>query len=281
MDWIQAVVLALVQGITEFLPISSSGHLVLVPIVFGWPDQGLVFDIAANTGTLLAVMTYLRRDLYACTCGWWRSVQQRRLGDDPDARMAWMLILATIPVGLAGLATQDMVETVARHPLVIGTTSILFALVLWWADARGARNRDLTQLSWRDALVIGLFQAVALIPGTSRSGITMTGGLFLGLDRMASARFSFLLAVPVSVLAALLDVGELFTNPQLAQQWPALLVVFLGSGLTAFAVINWLMAWLRHQSMFVFVIYRIILGVVIFWLAFSHGFGDNPALSGP
>ncbi|MBF0157787.1 MAG: undecaprenyl-diphosphate phosphatase [Magnetococcales bacterium] len=268
MDWVHAVVLAVIQAVTEFLPISSSGHLILVPYLLGWPDQGLSYDIAVNTGTMLAVVVYLRRDVKEVVAGFFRTLARRRIGDDPGARMAWHLILATIPAGLAGLAFHDLVEHSARDPRVVAVNAILFGVILFIADRRGKRQRTLTSFSWKDALLFGVAQALALIPGTSRSGITMTAGLFSGFTRAECARFSFLMAVPVGVLAGLLDAVKLLTGPELVPgSLGGMVIGLVVSGISAYWVIDWLMGWLQKQTLTVFVIYRLLLGVAIFTLA--------------
>ncbi|ABK44597.1 Undecaprenyl-diphosphatase [Magnetococcus marinus MC-1] len=266
MDLFNAAILALIQGITEFLPISSSGHLILTPYLLGWQDQGLVFDIAANSGSLAAVMLYFRREVGQMLRGGWRLLCAPRAWRQANAEshLVLQLALATIPVGLVGLACKDWVATVARDPMIIATTSILFGLLLWWADRQGRCNNDGSALSWRQVGIIGIAQAFALIPGTSRSGVTMTAGLMLGLTREAAARFSFLMAIPVGILAALLDLKDLFAHPMQGDELYFLGVGFCVSGLSAYMVIHGLLAWLKRQTMTPFVVYRVVLGVVIF-----------------
>jgi undecaprenyl-diphosphatase len=200
MDWLQVVILALVQGITEFLPVSSSAHLILVPVLTNWQDQGLAFDVALHLGSLLAVVLYFRTELIDMTGSWFRSLKTRK--PDADARLAWAVLLGTIPVGLAGLAFKDTIETVLRSPLYMSAGLIVFGVALAWADLRHRGDRTEYQMNWKDVLVIGCAQALALFPGTSRSGITITAALFLGMNREASSRFSFLLSIPVIVLAS-------------------------------------------------------------------------------
>lgn len=260
MDPLQLLVLALLQGITEFLPISSSAHLILVPVLTGWADQGLAFDIAVHVGTLLAVVTYFRARVGRLVVAGVRApfVRER----DADGRLAWLLVLGTVPVGLAGLLLQDVVETTLRGPLVIAAASIGFGLLLWWSDREGGGTRDEDSLTWRDALVIGLFQAVALIPGTSRSGITMTAGLLLRLDRAAAARFSFLLSIPVIVLSGLLQVAELIAaGGDVA--WGTLLAGIVLSALAAWACIHLFLQYIERVGMLPFVVYRVVLGLVL------------------
>ena len=190
MTFMQILLLAMLQGLTEFLPVSSSAHLILLPIIADWQDQGLAFDVAVHVGTLSAVVFYFRHTLRKITADWWQSLLRRTAVG--DSRLAWAVGFGTIPVGLAGLLLGDFIETALRSPLVIAITTIGFGLLLGWADWQGKRQRDEYSLGWRDVIVIGVAQALALIPGTSRSGITITAGLMLGLTRDAAARFSFL-----------------------------------------------------------------------------------------
>ncbi|MDX1610553.1 MAG: undecaprenyl-diphosphate phosphatase [Halofilum sp. (in: g-proteobacteria)] len=260
MDPLQLIVLALVQGITEFLPISSSAHLILVPVVTDWRDQGLAFDIAVHVGTLLAVLLYFRAEVARMVVGGLRPLRGQAPGT--DGRLAWLLVLATIPVGLAGLLFKDTVETVLRAPAVIAWASIGFGLLLWAADRFGPRLRAETTLGWQGALAIGLAQALALIPGTSRSGVTMTAALALGLDRVAAARFSFLLSIPVIALSGGLQVTELFASGA-PVAWGALLAATLLAGASAWLCIRLFLAWIARIGMLPFVLYRVALGVVL------------------
>lgn len=260
MSLLHIIVLALVQGVTEFLPISSSAHLILAPVVFGWRDQGLAFDVAVHVGTLAAVLWYFRGDLGGLWRGFWRMTLARRA--NPEGRLAWGVLLGTIPVGLCGLLFEDFIATQLRSPLVIAAASIAFGLLLWLADALGRRTRSEQGIGWRDIAVIGLAQALALIPGTSRSGITMTAGLMLGLTREAAARFSFLLAIPVIVLAGGLETRQLLVQSA-PVDWIALSLGAALSAVAAYLCIRLLMAWLARHGMLPFVIYRIALGVVL------------------
>ncbi|MFE8072379.1 undecaprenyl-diphosphate phosphatase [Marinobacteraceae bacterium S3BR75-40.1] len=260
MELWQTVALAIIQGITEFLPISSSAHLILPSQVLGWPDQGLAFDVAVHVGTLLAIMLYMRRDLTRLTVGWCRDTVQGRLSE--DSRLAWAIILATIPAGVAGLLLNDWIEANLRSGLVIGTTTLGFGVVLWWADRHGSRSGRLVDMGWRAALIIGLAQALALIPGTSRSGITMTAALLLGYDRAASARFSFLLSVPLIIAAGLLKGKEMLETGTVAQ-WET---IAIGTGLafvSALACIHLFLSFLERIGFTPYVIYRLVLGVVL------------------
>jgi len=255
-----AVVLALLQGLTEFLPISSSAHLVLVPVVTGWPDQGLAFDVAVHVGTLGAVLLYFRREVLAMARDWGLSILLRR--PTGESRLAWAVLWGTVPAALAGLLLDDLAETSLRSPLVIALATIGFGLLLGWADRSGRRNRNEHQLAWRDVLVIGLAQALALIPGTSRSGITMTAGLALGLGREAAARFSFLLSIPIILLAGGYKGLQLATAAE-AVDWTPIVVGALVSGASAYLCIHWFLRLLERIGMMPFVIYRLLLGILL------------------
>lgn len=260
MEWLQVWVLALVQGLTEFLPVSSSAHLILIPQLTGWDDQGLAFDVALHFGSLFAVLLYFRQELTAMTTSWFRSLRTRQLDD--DARLAWAVIFATIPVGLAGLLFKDTIESVLRSPLYIAVGLIVFGLVLGWADWRYRGTRDERQLTWKDVLLIGLAQAVALFPGTSRSGITLTAGLFLGFSREAAARFSFLLSIPVILLACGLETVDLATSGA-PVEWTSMLAGIVISAVSAYLCIHYFLAFIRRIGMQPFVIYRLLLGVAL------------------
>ncbi|NHA14053.1 undecaprenyl-diphosphate phosphatase [Thioalkalivibrio sp. XN279] len=263
MDLVQALVLAVVQGFTEFLPISSSGHLVLVPVVLGWTDQGLPFDVAVHLGTLAAVVFYFRHELWPMARDALGTLRGR--ARTPDSDLAWWVVLGTIPAVVCGALFGGQVATLARSPLVIATTTAAFGVLLWVADARGARTRDERHIGWREALIVGLAQAVALIPGTSRSGITITAALFLGLNRQAAARFSFLLSIPVILAATCYELLKLAQDPQPAD-WPALAVGAVGAGVVAYITIRGFIALLGRMGMAPFAVYRLLLAAVLFWI---------------
>lgn len=260
MDLIHALALAVVQGLTEFLPISSSAHLVLLPAFVQWPDQGLAFDVAVHVGTLAAVVAYFHRELARMIRDWSASLlQMRPVG---ESALAWCVIVATIPTGLAGLAVNAMAGDALRSVLVIAVANLVFAALLWLADARGARSRDVASLRLSDALLIGCAQALSLIPGTSRSGVTITAAMALGLGRRAAARFSFLLAVPIIALAGGLKGYEALTE-QLTVRWDALAVGTVFSALCALACIHTFMLLVERVGMLPFVLYRVVLGVFL------------------
>lgn len=253
------------QGLLEFLPISSSAHLILVPAVLGWQDQGLAFDVAVHVGTLLAVVIYFRRELASILRDWFKSLATRREVTQ-NAVLGWGMIIGTLPVGVAGLLAKDWVETMLRSPLVIAAATIVFGGLLWLSQVLGSQRRGLDRLTWQDALVIGLFQAVALIPGTSRSGITLTGGLLLGLERAAAARFSFLLSIPVIFLAGGIKAMDLLQAE--TADWYALALGIAVSGLSAYGCIGWFLRFLERVGTLPFVLYRLVLGAVllyVFW----------------
>lgn len=268
---IQALVLAAVQGVTEFLPISSSGHLILVPFFLKWPDQGLTFDIATHVGTLLAILVYFRRDVRDLIVGFFTGQQLSSEGDFPPRRLAWMIVLATIPAGIVGLLLKDWIETQARSPQLIAGTTIFYGLLLGLADRVGKRERPIGDLHWGAALLIGLAQALALVPGTSRSGATMTMALLLGFTRPAAARFSFLMTIPIYVLVAAKQGKELLESGMSGAELVPMGIGLVASALVGYAVIAWLLKWLRSQSLTVFVVYRLLLGVVILLTVMLRG----------
>jgi len=262
MTLIHIIVLALVQGLTEFLPISSSAHLILVPVLSDWPDQGLAFDVAIHVGTLGAVVWYFRTEVRRMTSDWFHSLKQRQ--QVGESRLAWAVIWGTIPVAVSGLLFSDLVDTVLRSPLVIAWATIGFGLLLWLADIIGQRQRDEHHLTWRDVVVIGLAQALALIPGTSRSGITMTAGLFMGLTREAAARFSFLLSIPTILMAGGYKSLQLIEGSATVD-WLAMGIGAVLSAVTAYLCIRLFLQLLERISMLPFVIYRLLLGGILLY----------------
>lgn len=259
MDLIQAIALAFLQGLTEFLPVSSSAHLILLPVLVGWEDQGLAFDVAVHVGTLAAVVTFYRKDLVLIIMAWSRSVIGKGMTD--DAKLAWYVVLGTIPVGLVGITLPDVVETVLRSPMVIAGATIVFAFLLWFSEKQAKEER--TTITLLDAVIIGLFQAVALIPGTSRSGITITAGLMTGLRREYAARFSFLLSIPVIALAGMVKGLELYKS-EVPVQWDMISIGVALSAIVAYLSIGWFLRLLDKVGMMPFVFYRLVLGVFLF-----------------
>jgi undecaprenyl-diphosphatase len=268
METAQIVLLAFVQGLTEFLPISSSAHLVLTPLLFGYELQSLAFDVAVHLGTLGAVVTYFRREIAAMLIAVANSIVTRRI-DSPDARLGWMIVLATVPVVLLGLPLKGLLEILRQDDqliaLVIAGTTIGFGLLLWIADVKGRRVRDEYSVGWKDALFVGILQAIAIIPGTSRSGITITAGLFLGLTRKAASRFSFLLSIPTIVMAGALETLDLVKSPD-PVDWTPLWLGAILSFVVAYLTIHFFLRFIEKISMSPFVIYRFILGFTILYL---------------
>ena len=268
MDGLIAVTLALLQGITEFLPISSSAHLILPAYVFGWPDQGLAFDVALHIGTLAAVVWYFRHDLVRLLQAWltsWKPGQHLTATQRPQARLAWSLLVASVPAGLLGLFAGDLIALYLRRPDVIAVATLGFALLLGWADYRCCQIRTLEDVGLREALLIGMAQALALIPGTSRSGITLTAGLMLGLTRQTAARYSFLLSVPVIAAAGGLQVVKLVQS-ETAVNWGLLM---LGAGtafISAYLCIRCFLQLIEKMGLWPFVVYRLLLGGgLVYW----------------
>jgi undecaprenyl-diphosphatase len=266
----EAIVLGLVQGITEFLPISSTAHLRIVPALAGWEDPGAAFTAVTQLGTMAAVLLYFRSDLWRIARAWVRSLRDRSARRDTDARLGWYILLGTVPIGIFGLAFKDQIETGARDLYLIATALIVLGLVLLVAERVGTRERSIEQLTTRDGVALGFAQALALVPGVSRSGATITAGLFLGLDRPSAARFSFLLSVPAVVLSGLLELGSIASGEE-GQQVGAgalLLATFLAF-VSGYAAIAFLLRFLATHSTIVFVVYRVALGVLVLALTAS------------
>jgi undecaprenyl-diphosphatase len=262
--WIEAVVLGIVQGLTEFLPISSSAHLRIVGEMFGWDDPGAAFTAITQIGTEAAVLLYFRHDIARIVVAWFGSLAGRRKGD-PDARMGWLIIVGSIPIVVLGLLFQDSIETTLRDLRIVATALIVFSLILYWADRVGSKKRELSDLTVGHGIAFGLAQAMALIPGVSRSGGTITMGLFLGYSRSAAARYSFLLAVPAVLGSGFFQAYEALTGDVAGEgvSWgPTILatVIAFGVGLT---VIAWLLRYLDRGSFTPFVVYRVLLGVLV------------------
>jgi len=255
------VVLAVVQGITEFLPISSSAHLILVPHFLGWPDQGLGFDLAMHLGTLVAVLAYFRTDVANLCQAWMQSMTTCRR--DAEVAMAWGLVLATVPAIVFGVIIGLLGESMLRVPGIIATTSIVFGLLLGWVDMRAPCTREPEQIGWRAYLAIGFAQAVALIPGASRSGMTILGGRAFGLNRQAAARVAFYLAIPITTAAIVFETMLLLQSP-VEEAWGAMAMAALLAGLSAFAAIHYFLRMLQSVGMMPFVVYRVVLGIVLF-----------------
>ena len=268
MDLLEALFYGLVQGLTEFLPISSSAHLRVLPAFLGREDPGAAFTAVVQLGTMVAELFFFRRDLVRIARSWLGQFRRPELRGTLDARLGWYLIFATIPISILGLAFEDDIETTARSLTLIGTTLIVLALVLLVADRVGRRERGIGELRLRDGLVMGSAQALALVPGVSRSGATITAGLFLGLDRAAAARFSFLLSIPAVVLSGLFELyGILSGEEATGTGWPALVGAVVVAAVVGYAVIAFLLRYLATHTFAPFVAYRVVLGALVLVLA--------------
>jgi undecaprenyl-diphosphatase len=262
MDQFQIIILALVQGLTEFLPVSSSAHLILVPTLLGWPDQGLAFDIAVHMGTLIAVLVYFRKDLCEMGINFFQSCMGDKL--KAPGKLLWFVGFSTIPVGLAGLVMRTFDPNYFRSVEVIAFATMGFALLLGLAGKIGSDERKLNTIGWRDVLVIGLFQVLSLIPGTSRSGITLTAGLFCGFTKEAAARYSFLLSIPVILLAGGLEVVKLLKST-VTPDWSAMLIGAVVAGVSGYLCIHYFMKLLSKIGVTPFVYYRLLLGIFLLY----------------
>jgi len=280
MSTIEIFILAILQGLTEFLPISSSAHLILPSAILGWNDQGLAFDVAVHVGTLLAVVLYFRQEVGNMAVAWLGTLKRPANNNAGktnqqlfDGQLAWWILFATIPAGLFGLFGKDFIEAHLRSALVIASTTILFGFLLGYADIQAGKrlanqNKSLEKLGFKGAMLIGLAQAVALIPGTSRSGITMTIGLMLGLSRENAARFSFLLSIPAIAMAGSYLTLKLVLSTQ-GVDWFAMVLGGSLSFICAYACIHYFLILLGKLGMMPFVIYRLFLGVGLLWFIFA------------
>lgn len=255
----QAVVMGIVQGLGEFLPISSSAHLVLVPWLFQWHDPGLTFDIALHIGTLIAVIAYFWRDWVNLLRGAFQGTKTT------EGRLFWYLVLATIPGAVIGLLLEETAETVFRNPLLIAVMLIVLGVILYWADRKGRKYTDVKNISLKQSLLIGVSQALAIIPGVSRSGITMTTGLLFGLKRESAARFSFLLSAPIIFGAGIIKVPDILANPGMINA--PFLIGMLVSALSGAASIGFLLKYVQKKNFLPFVWYRFLLGAIILIVA--------------
>jgi len=264
LSFIQITMLALIQGITEFLPISSSAHLILPSLLLDWPDQGLTFDVSVHLGTLFAVLFYFRRDAIVLIHAWMMQITKGEV--TANSKLAWIVIIATIPGAIAGYIGNDFVEAYARSGMVLATTIALFAVLLWYSDRVGKRSNSFQDLTWKHGLIIGLAQVLALIPGTSRSGITMTAALFCQYSRQASAKISFLLAIPIIFGSFLLRAIDLVNSGSAIDQLFPISYGMLIAGCIAFLCIHYFMEFIERVGFLPFVIYRIGLASLILML---------------
>ena len=260
MTFVEAIILGIIQGATEFLPVSSSGHTVLLPRILNLGEPSLSLIAIAHQGTLLAVLIYFWRDLWAIVCGVLDGLRQGKPLGNPDARLGWYIVVGTIPAVIAGLTLEDFVDSVFGQPLYAAFFLLVTAGILVGGERLRSGKVALTEIGWWDALIVGLFQMLALLPGISRSGSTITAGLWRGLDRETAARFSFLLGVPAILGAGLLSLLDVIQEGNLAAQAPVFLGAFVAAGLTGYGAIAFLLAWLRDHSLYPFAVYCALFG---------------------
>ncbi|MDQ3152523.1 MAG: undecaprenyl-diphosphate phosphatase [Actinomycetota bacterium] len=265
MSWLEAIILGLVQGLTEFLPISSSGHLRIVSEVFFGDDAGAAFTAVTQLGTEAAVLVYFARDIAHLAATWFRGFGSAEVRGTQDYRIAWLVILGTVPIGVLGLLFEDAIQTTGRNLWVIATMLIAFGLVLGAAERFGRQRRPLERLTVRDGVAMGFAQALALVPGVSRSGGTISAGLFLGLTRQAAVRYSFLLAIPAVVAAGIFQIPDVLdtSGPGLQPTVGQMVVATLVAAAVGYAAIAWLLRFVERHSVYVFVVYRVTLGLVV------------------
>ena len=272
MNLLQSIILGTVQGLTEFIPVSSSAHLVLVPYLLGWeiPENvAFVFDVLVQVATLIGVITYFWKDLISIISSMWHGIRAKKPLADFNARLGWLIILASIPAGLFGILVKDTVEAAFSDPVMTALFLFVTAGLLIIAERAGKRSREISQLTWWDALWIGLFQAAAIFPGISRSGATIAGGMTHDLERPAAARFSFLMSVPIMLAAGFLASLDLFNTPGLSSYLPVFIPGFIVAGVVGYLSIRWLLRYLIRHPLYIFAIYCIGLGLVtilVTWL---------------
>jgi len=267
LSWLQALVLGISQGLTEFLPVSSSAHTLIVSRLFNWPDPGAAFTAVTQVGTELAVIIYFRKDIVSIIGMWLRSLTNKSVRSAPEARMGWYVILGTLPIAVLGIVFKDAIETTARNLWVVALALVIMGLILGYADSSARHIKSDEDLKTRHAIIFGLGQAMALIPGVSRSGATITFGLFMGFKREVAARYSFLLAIPAVLASALLEVPKIGSDTFV--NWPATLASTVIVFVVGYAVIARLMTYIKTASFKPFVIYRVVLGVILIGLLVS------------
>lgn len=272
LTWLQAIVLGISQGLTEFLPISSSAHTLIISRLFQWQDPGAAFTAVTQFGTEAAVIVYFWTDIRNIAVTWWGSLRNPRLRSDPDARIGWYVIVGTLPIAILGIVFKNSIETTARNLWVVACALIVMGLILGFADATAKHVHDQEHINTGRAILLGIGQAMALVPGVSRSGATITFGLFMGLKREVAARYSFLLAIPAVLASALLEAKDIGSDPFV--NWPATLVATGVAFAVGFAVISTLMSYIKSHSFRPFVWYRLVLGLIIIILLL---FGLVPA----
>ena len=271
MTLLQSIILGIIQGLTEFLPISSSAHLVITPYILNWQipaQEAFIFDILVQLGTLLAVIVYFRKDLYRIIIGVINGLVHKRPFSEPSSRLGWMLVLATIPAVVAGVLFKEPVERAFGSPVVTGLLLFGTTALLVIAELVGKRTRQIETTSWMDALIIGLFQVISLLPGISRSGSTISGGMIRNLERQGAARFSFLMSVPVMLGAGTLAIVDLIKLPNFSVQIPTLVAGFITSAVVGYLSIRWLLTYLANRRLYPFAIYCAVVSTSVLLISF-------------
>lgn len=266
MTFLQAIILGIIQGLSEFIPISSSAHLVITQSLFGWniPDQeAFIFDVLVHLGTLVAVVLYFRKELWQIIQAVISGIASKRPFSDSMSRLGWIILLATVPAVIAGFLFQSQVELAFSSPLFAGIFLMVTALLLLLAEVFGNRSKKLDEVTWKDGLIIGLFQAISLFPGISRSGSAITGGMVRNLDRPSSARFSFLLSIPAILGAVVLAFKDLIQSPTFSLQIPTIIGGFIVSGIVGYLSIRWLLSYLTKRPLYLFSAYCFVVSMII------------------
>lgn len=266
MSWVEVIVLGLVQGLTEFLPVSSSGHLRITSAIFFEQDAGASFTAVTQLGTETAVLIYFAKDIWRITRAWFAGIRDRSVRDTLDYRMAWYVILGSIPIGLFGFLFKDQIRTAARNLWLVATVLIVFSFVIAFAEYWGRQTRRIEHFRLRDGVTMGFAQAMALVPGVSRSGATLSVGLFLNLTREAAARYSFLLAIPAVVMSGLFSLPDVFEHGDRAPSVAQLVVATVIAFAVGYAAIAWLLRFVAHHTLYAFVLYRVALGTLVLCL---------------
>jgi undecaprenyl-diphosphatase len=263
----EAIVLGIIQGLTEFLPISSTAHIRIIPLLFGWQDPGAAITAEIQIGTMIALLVYFFHDIWEMIIAGIKSVVHLKPMETKESRMGWFIVIGTFPIVILGFLFKHHIETTARSLYMISFSLIFFAIILWIAEKTAKMNKDITKISWFESQIVGFAQALALIPGASRSGVTLTGGLFAGLTRETAARFSFLLSIPAVFASSILEIWEV--RHLLGEAGTLNLVIsIIVSGITGYLAIDFLLRYLRKHNTFVFIYYRIILGSILLVLLF-------------
>jgi undecaprenyl-diphosphatase len=271
MDLLQALVLGLVQGVTEYIPVSSSAHLVLVPWLLGWPDSSFAFEVLVQLGTLVGVFIFFWPDLWTIIRGVLQGLRQGQLLGTPEARLGWLVVVATIPAVILGLLFKDYFEETYDNQVFTGVQLAINGLILVIAEYFSARRRELDSLSWFDAIVIGFWQAAAILPGVSRSGATIGGAMLIGFTRPAAARFSFIMSIPALLGAGVIALADLVEQGTLGAEAPAITVGFVVAAVSGYACIRWLLRYLQNHSLYIFAAYCFAVSLLTLLVAFIRG----------